>query len=296
MRETAFVNPTLVSRRAFLAGAAGSMLGVAALPAGGASIDPIRIAIVGCGRRGTWLARCAASCQGAAIVAACDPSPTAIASMHAIAPAAPQRSWADVVTRGDVDAVVLAVPEWQRATMMVEALEHGKHVWSEAPVAMSPGAVARVERAAAAAGRVAQLAAHGPFLEHWRLAEQVIAGGAIGDITRVQSHLRTLGLPEFIPPRTHGQDWRLERSHSLGPAAEALHRQLTSMASVISIASDAPLTVAGGRLEWLGEQADSLLVELRSESGILVIVTASPGAQPDYVHVRGTLGELTFER
>jgi predicted dehydrogenase len=180
--------------------------------------------------------------------------------------------------------------------MAAQALEHGKHVWSEAPVALTANDAERVERAAAAAGRVAHLAAYGPFLDHWRLAGQVIAGGAIGGITHVQSHLSTLGLPEFVPPRTHGHDWRLERGNSLGPAAESLHHQLTSMASVVPIASDAPLSAAGGRFEWPGEQADSLLVEMRSEVGIPVIVTASPGAQPDYVHIRGTLGEMTFER
>lgn len=59
--------------------------------------------------------------------------------------------YADLITRDDVDAVVVAVPPDQLAGVTVAALRAGKHVFCEAPGVRSSGEAAAVRRAVAAA-------------------------------------------------------------------------------------------------------------------------------------------------
>jgi len=97
----------------------------------------VRVAIVGAGAWGINHVRAMSRTAGAELVLVCDASPQARARARALAPAA--RLGADVaeaIAATDVDAIVLATPAKDHAEQARQALNAGKHVLVEKPLAL----------------------------------------------------------------------------------------------------------------------------------------------------------------
>ena len=108
----------------------------------------------------------------------------------------------------DVDAVVLATPTADRNALGVPALEKGKHLLVEKPVAMT---AADVERMIAARGDRVAACCSGRyhFLASTTAAREVVAAGALGELRVV--HCRAHGAAG--PPRQKSPPaWRLNKA------------------------------------------------------------------------------------
>lgn len=94
--------------------------------------------------------------------------------------------WRELVADPAVDVVSITAPNAFHADMAVAALEAGKHVWCEKPMATSEADAARMLAAARASGRVAVLGYNyiqSPAVRHiGRLLDE----GAIGRVTHVR--------------------------------------------------------------------------------------------------------------
>lgn len=88
-------------------------------------------------------------------------------------------------TRPDV-VFDCTVPEAHTPTT-ITALQHGCHVLGEKPMSDSMASARRAVRAAAKAGRIYAVIQNRRYLEHIRRLRRVVAGGAIGEITTVNS-------------------------------------------------------------------------------------------------------------
>jgi predicted dehydrogenase len=126
---------------------------------------PLRLAIVGCGRIAHFHAAAIAALPNETrLVAAVDPDlarAREFAAKHGAAVAL--GSVAEAVTRDDVDAVVVCSPNAMHAANSIEALDAGKHVLLEKPMAEN---VAQAEGIAAAAHRAGRLVALGHTMRH----------------------------------------------------------------------------------------------------------------------------------
>jgi predicted dehydrogenase len=98
----------------------------------------IKVAVVGAGAWGINHVRAFARARDAELVAVCDPSEQARGRAHELAPRARLvADPAELVGSPDVDAVVIATPAASHAAHARAALEAGKHVLVEKPLALS---------------------------------------------------------------------------------------------------------------------------------------------------------------
>jgi myo-inositol 2-dehydrogenase/D-chiro-inositol 1-dehydrogenase len=86
-----------------------------------------------------------------------------------------------VLARDDVDAVLIATPNWLHAEMTLAALTAGKHVFCQKPIALSLADADRVLDAAKASDRVLQFGFMLRFTPPLSETRRLIASGAIGE-------------------------------------------------------------------------------------------------------------------
>jgi predicted dehydrogenase len=99
-----------------------------------------------------------------------------------------------LLRRDDIDAVAIATPARTHAPIALAALEAGKHVLVEKPLADTPEAAATMVRAAAEADRVLMIDhtyCYTPAVQYIRRA---VADGILGDILYIDSVRINLGL------------------------------------------------------------------------------------------------------
>jgi myo-inositol 2-dehydrogenase / D-chiro-inositol 1-dehydrogenase len=114
-------------------------------------MSPIHIGIVGLGRMGRRHAEnLAQRVPGAELVAACSPASDETAwARQALGVAAGYVEYEELLAHPGLDAVFLATPTAVHAGQIVSALEAGKHVFCEKPLALALADCLRVEEAAA---------------------------------------------------------------------------------------------------------------------------------------------------
>jgi predicted dehydrogenase len=114
----------------------------------------IKIAVVGAGGWGINHVRAFARAKGAQLVAVADPAEAAVNRAAGFAPNARKlRGLDEVLQQPDIDAVVLATPAVAHAAHARQALEAGKHVFVEKPLALNAADADEVVRAAEKAQR-----------------------------------------------------------------------------------------------------------------------------------------------
>lgn len=111
---------------------------------------PVHIGIAGLGRLGKRHAlNLAQRVPGAALVAACSPVAEERAWARALGVGAQYEAYGELLAHPGLDAVFLVTPTSLHADQIVAALEAGKHVFCEKPLALDLASCLRVERAAA---------------------------------------------------------------------------------------------------------------------------------------------------
>jgi len=157
----------------------------------------IRVALVGAGRAGMVHGRnFAAGVPGARLVAVADPSAEALAV--ATSELGVERTFTspeDAATDDGIDAVVIAAPTEIHADIAVRALEHGKHVLCEKPIASTLAEAARIADAAQRSTGQFLMGFMRRFDAGFARVAERIAAGDIGEPLLVRSTGRGPGLP-----------------------------------------------------------------------------------------------------
>jgi predicted dehydrogenase len=197
------------SRRELLQTA--SLASLAALASSGrahaaSSSERIRVGLVGCGGRGTDAALdCAAASDDVVIAAVGDLFPDQVERSVArlkekLAPGrlavTPDTSYSGFdaykkVLAADVDLVLLASPPCFRPAHLAAAVEAGKHVFTEKPVAVDPAGVRAVLAAAELAERKGLAIVAGTqrrHQAHYLEAMKRVRGGDIGELVAGQCY------------------------------------------------------------------------------------------------------------
>ncbi|AMY08098.1 Inositol 2-dehydrogenase [Luteitalea pratensis] len=148
----------------------------------------IATGIIGTGGRGT--ADLGAVLEHGKVAAVCDVKADRMKAAADVAMRDTPAQYADyrrVLDRKDIEAVVIATPPHLHAEMAVAALQAGKHVYCEKPVAITPASVAQVVKAVKASGKV--FIAGQQLRSYKRLGAAVgkIRAGAIGDVLMIKA-------------------------------------------------------------------------------------------------------------
>ena len=155
----------------------------------------LRIAVVGAGYWGPNLIRNFSSCSLTKLVAVCDRDRSRLDKVLVGYPGVnPIEQFDTLLTRNDVDAVVIATPVGTHAPLAIAALRAGKHVLVEKPLASSVRDAEAMVAAAKEAGRVLMVDHTFIYSGPVRKIKEIVDSGDLGDIYYVDSVRINLGL------------------------------------------------------------------------------------------------------
>ena len=184
--------------------------------------DELGVLVVGAGRAGLVHARnFAAGVAGARLSALADPDPEAL--VRGAAEVGCERTFSEPlegIADGRVQAVIIASPTPTHAELAVAALEAGKHVLCEKPLASSLEEAAVVARAAATSDAVFAMGFMRRFHADFLALADRVAAGEIGEPLLVRSTGRGPGLPP---------EWALDPELSGGLVAEVNSHDLDTV-------------------------------------------------------------------
>jgi predicted dehydrogenase len=187
-----------MNRRDFLktTSASAAMLGVSAFTSRGApgANDRLQIGLIGVGSRGTdhlrELLKLAAK-QNVTITAVCDVwrknLQAAAATVKEQLGQEPRQftRFADVLALREVDAVVIATPDFGHAPILIAALEAGKDAYVEKPMAIDIPSASKALDLARAKNRVVQAGTQYRSDGRYLSAKKLLATGVLGHVSRL---------------------------------------------------------------------------------------------------------------
>ncbi|MET9420170.1 MULTISPECIES: Gfo/Idh/MocA family oxidoreductase [unclassified Streptomyces] len=182
--------------------------------------------------------------------------------------AAAETDWRALVARDDVQLVDVCTPGDSHAEIAIAALEAGKHVLCEKPLANSVAEAEAMVAAAARARRNGQLAMVGfnyrrvPALTY---ARRLIAEGRIGTLR----HVRVTYLQDWLVDPDFPLTWRLEREHAGSGALGDLGAHIVDLAQYL----------AGEPLVGVSAQLETFVKERPLLQGASAGLTASGGTR-----------------
>ena len=163
--------------------------------------DGVRFALIGCGDIGILRAKALAQTAGCRLVAAVDTDVAkATASASLVPGAVALVDWREAVHRADVDAVIVSTPPSLHEEMTVTALEAGKHVLCEKPLARTPDECRAMVAAAERTGKRLATGFNYRFYPSFSRARELLDSGVIGEL----DHIRSYG---GYSAASHNQPW-----------------------------------------------------------------------------------------
>ncbi len=180
------------NRRTFLTGAAGvaaTLPGLQRVASANAKDEQIRVGLIGVGIRGYELHRDICQSAHARVASIVE------LSEHYIDRIGPElkdkqtsivRDYRAVLDDKSIDAVVIATPDHWHAKMTMDALDAGKDVYVEKPLAYSFAEAVQVRDKARTAGRVTQVGYQRRSMSHYQQARELVQSGVLGEITHIQ--------------------------------------------------------------------------------------------------------------
>jgi predicted dehydrogenase len=190
--------------------------------ASGRRLEPVRLGFLGVGIRGTLLMEAAAGVAGVEVKAAADCYTGHLDAARELISPAPEvtEDYQEILSRPDVDAVVIATPDHWHLKMTEEALAAGKHVYIEKPMTHrwedGEAFIAAAERS----GKAVQVGSQYMSMGCARKATELIRSGRLGQVTLVegQFHRNSATGAWYYPIPPDASPETVDFDRFLGPA------------------------------------------------------------------------------
>jgi len=232
--------------------------------------------------------------------------------------ASTETDWRRLVERDDIDLVDVCTPGDTHAEIAIAALDAGKHVLCEKPLANT---VAEAEAMAAAAERAAARGVRSMVGFTYRrvpaiaLARQLVAEGRLGTIR----HVRAQYLQDWIADPAAPMSWRLDKdkagsgalgdigAHIVDLTQHITGQRLTGVSALLeTFVRERPLPAASGSLSGVGGEGtgtvtvdDAAVFLARFDGGALGSFEATRFAlgrkNAIRIEINGSAGSLAFD-
>jgi predicted dehydrogenase len=212
--------------------------------------------------------------------------------------------WRAVVTDPEVDIISITTPNQFHAEMAIAALEAGKHVWCEKPMATSEADATRMRDAARASGKVAVLGYNyiqNPATRHMKA---LIDAGAIGTITHIRAEMDE----DFMADPAAPFGWKSDSGSGYGALDDFAVHPLSMLAVLVgpvaSVIADLakpyptrPLEGGGNRAVETHDIGNILLRFQNGASGSLLVNRSAWGRKGRIaVQIFGSKGTLVYDQ
>jgi 1,5-anhydro-D-fructose reductase (1,5-anhydro-D-mannitol-forming) len=191
----------------------------------------------------------------------------------------------DAFLAGGIDAVWITSPTWLHREQASAALGAGLHVLCEKPMARSSKDAWAMVEAAASGGKTLAMGYQGRYVPGHRAMAQLVARGAIGDVTVARTYY---GVHRPGPP----PEWRTKRPLARwGALADVGTHHIDLLRMLLGEITEAH-GITGHQLGY--ETEDVAAGSLRFQSGAVATLTATVNVwrQQTRVEVYGTKGLL----
>ncbi|MFE2938294.1 Gfo/Idh/MocA family protein [Streptomyces sp. NPDC059255] len=233
--------------------------------------------------------------------------------------AAAETEWRELIARDDVQVVDICTPGDSHAEIAIAALEAGKHVLCEKPLANSVAeaeAMVRAARAARSRGQLAMVGFNYRRVPAVSYARQLIEEGRLGTLR----HVRITYLQDWLADPAAPLTWRLKREHAGSGALGDLGAHIVDLAQFLTgeplvgvsaltetfvkerpvlSGATAGLSGAGGAETGAVTVDDAAVFTGRLASGALASFEASRMASGRknalHLEINGELGSLAFD-
>lgn len=172
-----------------------------------ASTKQIRAGLIGCGYQGQWLARASTAVDAFHLTACTDPDSDATAAVASIVDHIQVKDSAEMlICMDDIDVVLIATPHHLLQPYALQAIETGKHVLAEKPIALNTKEALELETAVARRGVIYMAGYSFRYFPTVAEAKHLITDGVIGEIQTVSAGISKPGLHPGWPsdPKSGG--------------------------------------------------------------------------------------------
>jgi len=291
------------SRRSFLKGAAGAAAIIAIEPelfAGPTRLAaPVKVGLIGSGRQGRAILGELAKFEDVTVAALCDTDESRLRSgMRRAQGATSYASHAELLDKGGVDAVIVATPTHAHEGVAIAALQAGKHVYCEGPLAHTVDSCRNMAAAARGAKGIFQTGMQGRSNPSYGLARSFFRSGSIRDLVAVRAQYAkktSWRTPANDAARAKALNWRLDPELSTGLVGEIGTHQLDVMHWFTGKYPTA-VTGSGGVMSWDDGRTvpDTVHCTLEYPGGVMLSYSATlaNSYEGQYELFHGNMGSI----
>jgi predicted dehydrogenase len=245
----------------------------------------LRVGLIGCGYQGRLLAQAIEKVGALRITACADPLEEAAAGVdaHSGTPSV-FASAGELLRRCEVDTVLIATPHHVLHEIALQAIDAGKHVFAEKPIAMNESEAARIEQAVADTGVCFMAGYSLRFFTAHRQVRGLLAAGAIGEIQAVTAGMGTRPFSGWGADPAAG-----------GGALLFLGSHLVD--TVLWFVNDEPVEVYADvrrRSDTGADETSSFLIRFAGGAVSQLLVTQAAGQWFDFVNLYGREGHISL--
>ena len=187
--------------------------------------NQVNFAVIGTGGRGYYHIGHLNGIDSGRCVAVCDIDDKALAKAKEHSKDKPQgyKDYKEVLSRQDIDAVIISTPLYVHYPVTRDALLAGKHVFCEKSLVFTPEEVHALRKLYAERPKqVLQTGLQRRYSKFYQTAKQMIEKGMLGKITHVYAQWNRASLGKTWQPPS----WRVYRKYSGGLTAELASHQV----------------------------------------------------------------------